>query len=85
MGAGYNNISAILNIEPNLIKIDKILLKGISKDKYKREGFISIIKLSKKIGSLVCAEGVEREDNFLILKIICKDFTCITLQKSKRI
>lgn len=74
VGAGYNNISAILNIEPNLIKIDKILVKGISKDKYKREGFISILKLSKKIGSLVCAEGVEREDDFLILKDLKPDY-----------
>ncbi len=74
VGAGYNNISAILNIEPNLIKIDKVLVKGISKDEYKRSAFSSILELSKKMGALVCAEGVEKEEDFLTLKDLKPDF-----------
>ncbi len=74
VGAGYNNISAILNIEPNLIKIDKVLVKGISKDEYKKSAFSSILELSKKMGAQVCAEGVEMEEDFLALRELKPDF-----------
>lgn len=74
VGAGYNNISAILSIEPDLIKIDKVIVKNISIDSYKREAFKSILDLSKKMGSFVCAEGVEKEEDFLVLKELKPDY-----------
>lgn len=74
VGSGYNNISAILNIEPDMIKIDKILIHKISKDKYKKDAFLSILEFSRKMGALVCAEGVEEEEDFITLKGLNPDY-----------
>lgn len=74
VGAGYNNLSSILNIEPDIIKIDKILIKKIAIDSYKKETLKAILDLSKKVGFKVCAEGVEEEKDYQILQSLKPDF-----------
>lgn len=59
IGKGFSNINRIPMLVPDIIKIDLNLIKNIDQDYYKQEVLKSITQLSKKVGALVIAEGVE--------------------------
>jgi EAL domain-containing protein (putative c-di-GMP-specific phosphodiesterase class I) len=61
VGAGHSNLDRIPLVRPDIMKIDRFLIGGLDKKYYKQETFKSLVNLSKKIGALVVAEGVESE------------------------
>jgi EAL domain-containing protein (putative c-di-GMP-specific phosphodiesterase class I) len=61
VGAGYSNLDRIPLIRPDIIKIDRSLITGVDADFYKQETFKSLVSLSRRIGALVVAEGIESE------------------------
>ncbi len=63
VGSGFSNWDRLFSVEPHLVKIDRSLIHGIKDDFYKQEIVSSLTQYSHKIGSLVVAEGVEREDD----------------------
>lgn len=65
VGAGYSNFDRIPQIKPDIIKVDRSIVKGIDKDYYQQEVFRSLRNLSRKIGALLLAEGVETEQEAL--------------------
>lgn len=64
-GALNSNLDRIVTSKPDIIKIDKELIKDVSKDYYKQSIVEMIKKLAQKIGSLTLAEGVEDLDDIL--------------------
>ncbi|WP_027366132.1 EAL domain-containing protein [Desulfotruncus alcoholivorax] len=70
IGCGYSNLDRIAFVKPDLIKADRALVKNINQDYYKQEVLKSLVNLSQKIGALVVAEGVEKEEETIMaLKI----------------
>lgn len=65
LGSGHSNLDRILSARPDMIKLDRGLIEGIEKECYKQKFFKSLVNLSKKMGSLVVAEGVETLDECL--------------------
>ena len=61
VGAGHSNLDRIPLIRPDIIKIDRSLVTGVDADFYKQETFKSLVSLSRRIGALVVAEGIETE------------------------
>lgn len=61
-GTGYNSEYALLNIRPNIIKIDRSIISGCEKDFDRRMIIENLVKLSKSKGILVLAEGVETKE-----------------------
>jgi EAL domain-containing protein (putative c-di-GMP-specific phosphodiesterase class I) len=61
VGAGHSNLDRIPPFRPDIIKIDRSLVTGVEKDFYKQETFKSLVSLSRRIGALVVAEGIETE------------------------
>ena len=61
VGAGHSNLDRIPLIRPDIIKIDRSLITGVDADFYKQETFKSLVSLSRRIGALVVAEGIETE------------------------
>ncbi len=61
IGIGYSNLDRILLTEPDILKIDRCIINGIDRDCHKQEIFSSIVNVSKKIGALIVAEGIETE------------------------
>ncbi|HVM33321.1 MAG TPA: EAL domain-containing protein [bacterium] len=59
-------LDQILHISPDVLKIHPNVVDGLSKDPYKREDFKTILSLSRKIGCLVVAHGVENEEDALV-------------------
>jgi len=58
-GAGYAGFTQLLRIRPNLIKLDRALVHGVSEDKYKAALIASFVSFARSIDALVCAEGIE--------------------------
>lgn len=65
VGVGHSNFDRIPIVKPNIIKIDRSIIKGIGKDYYKQEVFKALVNLCRKIGAVVLAEGVESKDEVL--------------------
>ncbi|WP_139904651.1 EAL domain-containing protein [Clostridium thermarum] len=61
VGSGHSNLDRIAIIKPDIIKIDRSIVQNIHIDYYKQEVFKSLVSLSKTLGSLVVAEGIELE------------------------
>jgi EAL domain-containing protein (putative c-di-GMP-specific phosphodiesterase class I) len=65
VGAGHSNFDRFPLIKPDIIKVDRSITSNIQDDYYKQEIFRALVKLSRKIGTLVLAEGVETEEEVL--------------------
>jgi EAL domain-containing protein (putative c-di-GMP-specific phosphodiesterase class I) len=61
VGAGHSNLDRIPLFRPDVIKVDRSLIAGVREDFYKQETLKSLVSLSRRIGALVVAEGVETE------------------------
>jgi EAL domain-containing protein (putative c-di-GMP-specific phosphodiesterase class I) len=61
MGIGSSNLERTMHLKPDIIKIDRGLIKHVDRDYYKQEIFQSLVGLARKIGALVVAEGIETE------------------------
>lgn len=59
MGVGHSNLARIAQLQPHLIKLDRLLIAGIQHDVLKQELMRSLVHLCQGIGSAVLAEGVE--------------------------
>lgn len=67
VGSGHSNLDRIPLVKPDVLKIDRSLINYIDKMYHKQEVFKSLVNLSKKIGALVVAEGVEREEEAILV------------------
>ena len=65
VGTGHSNFDRISLIRPNIIKVDRSIISGIATNYFKQEIFKSLSNLSKNIGCLTLAEGVETQDEVL--------------------
>lgn len=62
VGAGHSNLERVTIIKPDVIKIDRSVISGLDRHYFKQEVTRSLVSLAQKIGAMVVAEGIERED-----------------------
>lgn len=65
MGTGHSNFERISLLRPNIIKIDRSIISGINANYFQQEIFRSLTNLSRNIGALTLAEGVETKEEAL--------------------
>ncbi|HNX60395.1 MAG TPA: EAL domain-containing protein [Spirochaetota bacterium] len=65
VGEGYSNLNRISVVNPDIMKIDRSLVTGISHDYVKQRIVSSLAHLARGIGALVCAEGIECAEDAL--------------------
>ncbi|MDD3013322.1 MAG: EAL domain-containing protein [Candidatus Gastranaerophilales bacterium] len=65
VGSGYSNFDRISIIKPDIIKIDRSIIKDFDKDHNKQIIFKAISSIAKKLGMLLLAEGVETEEEII--------------------
>jgi EAL domain-containing protein (putative c-di-GMP-specific phosphodiesterase class I) len=63
-GAGFASLKHVVELEPDLIKIDSSLVHGSSRDRARRSAISAFVLLALDIGGSVIAEGVEDSDDF---------------------
>ncbi len=68
-GTGYSNHLALLSLEPDIIKIDKELVRKIDVDLRKQHMLEDIISYARYRGTRVLAEGVETQEE---LETLCR-------------
>jgi EAL domain-containing protein (putative c-di-GMP-specific phosphodiesterase class I) len=59
MGAGYSSLQTLVTIEPDYLKFDIALVRGIDRSSIKRSLLETVVDLSGRIGAQVVAEGIE--------------------------
>jgi EAL domain-containing protein (putative c-di-GMP-specific phosphodiesterase class I) len=61
VGAGYAGLRHILEIEPDILKLDISLVRGVDADPTKGALVGSMVAFASRVGCVVLAEGVETE------------------------
>lgn len=68
VGSGYSSLNMLANLMPHIIKIDMELIRDITSNPTKKAIVNSLVQLSKEIGALSLAEGIETNDEFETVK-----------------
>ena len=75
-GSGFANMQELLNIETDIVKIDRFFIKDIENSNRKQLIVRNLVKLIHEIGSLIVAEGVETEKEYKM----CNRLGCDLIQ-----
>lgn len=67
-GAGYASMYHIVQLEPDIIKVDRELVDGIAGDPVRRSVIRGFVGLARDIGATVIGEGVEQWLDLLVLR-----------------
>jgi EAL domain-containing protein (putative c-di-GMP-specific phosphodiesterase class I)/CheY-like chemotaxis protein len=62
LGAGYSSLTSFAQLRPEVVKLDMSLIRDIHKDSIKQKLVGTFATLSKDMGILLIAEGVETAD-----------------------
>jgi EAL domain-containing protein (putative c-di-GMP-specific phosphodiesterase class I) len=69
-GSGYASFRHILQLDPDMIKLDQSLIRDIDLDHGRRALAMGLIAFAKETGCTIVAEGVENERELAVLKSI---------------
>ncbi len=67
-GAGYQGIQQVAELRPDWVKIDRSLVTGAATDSVRRASLQMFSRVSRRVGALAVAEGVETEADLEILR-----------------
>jgi EAL domain-containing protein (putative c-di-GMP-specific phosphodiesterase class I)/GGDEF domain-containing protein len=67
-GSGYAGLGSIANLEPDFIKLDISLINAIDTNFIKQNLVETMVRFANDHGAMVIAEGVERAEEFQIVK-----------------
>jgi EAL domain-containing protein (putative c-di-GMP-specific phosphodiesterase class I) len=59
LGAGYAGLTSFAALEPDVVKLDMALVRGVDREPIKHRLVGSMTRLCRDLGILVVAEGVE--------------------------
>lgn len=58
-GTGYSNLHYLYNLKPDLIKIDRTLMRNAFVNDYEKMLLSHMIEMAHSVGAQICIEGVE--------------------------
>lgn len=67
-GAGYAGLNLLVDFQPDLIKLDMHLIRGIDRDPVRQVLVESTLQMSRKLGIEVIAEGIETREELAVLR-----------------
>ncbi len=73
-GAGFSNLKYIADLEPEIVKIDRQLVVGLTPGTRQYRLIESLVKLCHEMGSKVLAEGIETPDELAAVEAAGVDF-----------
>jgi EAL domain-containing protein (putative c-di-GMP-specific phosphodiesterase class I)/CheY-like chemotaxis protein len=74
MGAGQAGLDSFNQLEPEFVKLDMSVIRGVHRDPTKRKIVQSLVRLCHNMGKAVIAEGVENRDEGDVLAEAGCDF-----------
>jgi diguanylate cyclase (GGDEF)-like protein len=66
-GAGYAGLQHVVRIRPDIIKLDRSLVRGVDADGERLALIESFAAFSSRTGALLCAEGIETDEELAVL------------------
>jgi diguanylate cyclase (GGDEF)-like protein len=66
-GAGYAGLKQVMRVRPDIVKLDRGLIDGISANPARMALVESFVRFARRIGAIVCAEGIESLDDLAVL------------------
>lgn len=73
-GAGINNVDTLFSFKPDIVKLDRMLIKDIYKDDARKHLLEITVDLIRKQNILILAEGVELKEEFDYLRTLGVDY-----------
>ena len=61
LGAGYSNLKYIADLHPKVVKLDRELIVGLTRETRMHKLVSAIVVMCRSLGALVVAEGIETE------------------------
>lgn len=74
VGAGYSSLSALLEIRPDYVKIDRALLDGVDRQPDKALVARKLLETAQGLGLQTVAEGIERREEWEWVRAHGADF-----------
>jgi EAL domain-containing protein (putative c-di-GMP-specific phosphodiesterase class I) len=66
-GAGYSSLRHVVDLHPNIIKLDLAFTREIDTDPARRAVAAALVDIQRQMNSVVVAEGVETEAELNVL------------------
>jgi diguanylate cyclase (GGDEF)-like protein len=66
-GAGYAGLHQLLRLRPDLVKLDRSLVVGVSADANRAALIAALVSFADEVGMSVCAEGIEEPEDLATL------------------
>jgi EAL domain-containing protein (putative c-di-GMP-specific phosphodiesterase class I) len=74
LGAGYAGLTSFALLEPEIVKLDMTLVRGVDKSSVKRHLIESMVALSRSLNMQVVAEGIETPEELVAVRELGCDF-----------
>ena len=74
VGEGYSSLNMLVNIHPDIIKVDRNIITNIDTDKLKQSTYRALFNLAKENDIAVLAEGVETKEELAMIESIGVDY-----------
>lgn len=76
LGSGYSALNTVAELEPEIIKLDMLLMRGIEESHIRRDLVGKMISFAHNIGCRVVAEGIETKSQMNVVR----DLGCHLMQ-----
>jgi EAL domain-containing protein (putative c-di-GMP-specific phosphodiesterase class I) len=67
LGAGYAGLTSLVQLEPEVVKLDMSLVRGISTNEVKHKLVRSVVELCRALGAKTVAEGIETPEELAVV------------------
>ena len=67
LGAGYSNLKYIVDLKPEIVKLDRTLIADLADDRRAQVLVRHIVRLCQELGARVVAEGIEQETELKVV------------------
>lgn len=67
LGAGYSNLKYIVDLKPEIVKLDRTLIADLAEDRRAQILVQHIVRLCDELGAKVVAEGIEQETEMSVV------------------
>ncbi len=72
LGSGYSGLASLVHMEPDFVKLDMSLVRGIETSHVRQRLVKSMTTLARELGTTVVAEGIETEaESKMLLQLGC--------------
>ena len=68
LGEGHSGLRLWAELKPDIVKIDKFFIQGISNDPHKLEFVRAMVSLGQSLGTVLVAEGIEYVEDLRVLR-----------------